>query len=630
MADTLKTRKLFEEFPPLSTEHWEQKIHEDLKGSDYDKKLVWNTPEGFRVRPYYREEHLRDKTYLESLPGEYPFVRGNKKNSNDWEIRQDIRLDNIKTANHKSLFVLDRGITSLGFITPPYHGTSLLKTQKDLEDLLKDIYFDCIQINFVCGFNAPHILKLLKDEVELKKIAKDRVLGAVDYDPLGYLTILGNFGTNEKTDFYELQVLIRFAEIYIPRYKVLGINGYFFANAGATVVQELGYSLAMAAEYLTRLTDEGLTADAICKRMQFNLGVGSSYFMEIAKFRAARYLWAKLFEAYGPKDPVSLKADIHAIITEWNQTIYDPYMNILRATTESMAAVLGGADSLTVRPYTFNFKPTTKFSGRLARNIQIILKEEAHLNKVVDPGAGSYYIENLTALVIEEAWNLFLKVEEEGGYLECLKKGIIQTDIEATAKNRRHLLATKREVLLGTNQFADPMESVQDEIVEDMVFPEPAPGETLVKPIRKVRGAMDFEKLRLSVEKFGKRPRVFLLTYGNPAMRKARSAFSFNFFASGGYEIIDNPGFSSAEEGVKEALAHRSDIVVVCSSDEEYTDFVPQVSTLLGDRAILVVAGAPSCMEDLKKIGINDFIHMRSNILESLKEFHQKLGITLL
>jgi methylmalonyl-CoA mutase len=410
----------------------------------------------------------------------------------------------------------------------------------------------------------------------------------------------------------------------------LGINGYFFNNAGASIVQELGYSLAMANDYLSKLTSRGVTIDTICHHLQFNFGVGSNYFMEIAKIRAARILWAKIVEAYGPSDKNSCKTIIHSVTSEWNQTVYDPYVNILRATTESMAAVIGGTDSLTIRPFDYSYKPTSKFSGRLTRNIQIILKEESYLNNIVDPGAGSYYIENLTDSIVDETWKVFLAIENEGGYLEALKKGIIQADIEATARNRNNLVATRREILLGTNQYPNIIETAKENIDETIAFPKEQRHTTAINPIRKYRGAMDFEKLRLAIEKHpGNRPKVFILTIGNLAMRKARATFSYNFFACAGYEVTDNAGFKTAEEGVKAALDAKADIIVVCSSDEEYADIIPAVYNLTKDKAIVVVAGAPACMNELKQKGIENFIHLKSNLLETLKYYHHKLGIAL-
>jgi methylmalonyl-CoA mutase len=625
-----KNQNLFGEFPSVSTEQWESQIKADLKGADYVKKLVWQTVEGLKVLPYYRSQDLQSKEYLNALPGEFPYIRGNKTNSNDWEIRQDIKLEVIAVANDKSLFILERGISALGFITSPIKDEMILKTQADFSNLMKDIYFDCIKTYFVCGFNAPAILNMIRTEVELKNLDPEKVSGGVDFDPLGYLTFNGNWSVNEDADMLELQELIQFAEAKLPEYRILGINGYFFNNAGASVVQELGYTLSMANDYLAKLTTRGISIDSVCKHMLFNFGTGANYFLEIAKIRAFRLLWSKIVEAYKPTDNSSCKTIVHSITSEWNQTVYDPYVNVLRATTESMAAVIGGADSLTVRPFDFAYRPTSKFSGRLARNIQIILKEEAYLDRIVDPGAGSYYIENLTDSIIDESWKLFLKIEDEGGYLNALKKGIVQADIEATAQNRDNLIATRREILVGTNQYPNFNENADENFNDSIAFQHSSPENPSIKPIKKYRGAIDFEKLRLAVEKHpGKKPMVFMLTYGNLAMRKVRATFACNFFACAGYEVVDNLGFQTAEDGVKKALAANADIIVICSSDDEYTEIAPAVFNLVNDKAIVVVAGAPASMDELKQKGLENFIHMKSNLLETLKSYHHKMGIKI-
>ena len=622
-----KKKNLFSEFPPVTTKQWEEKIYEDLKGSDYNKKLVWQTLEGFSIQPYYRREDLKDKSYLDVLPGEYPFTRGNFTRSNEWEIRQEIKLDDTEEANQKSLFILERGINSLGFICPTYSKHPPLVKQEDISRLLRNIPFDCISLHFVCAHQGPQILDMLIKEVEIRKFEKSLIRGSIDYDPLGYLTITGNYGTSEKSDFEALHRLMHLTESKLPNYRVLGINGYFLQHAGSSVVQELGYSLAMASEYLTKLTDSGISADMVSRYMQFNFGVGSNYFMEIAKIRAARTLWAKVIEAYNPKESESKQTHIHSITSEWNQTIYDPYVNVLRATTESMAAVIGGTNSLTVRPFTWPYKSTNRFSGRVARNIQLILNEEAYLNKIIDPAAGSYYLENLTDSIINEAWKLFLSIEEEGGYTEALKKGIIQSEIEKTSLTRNLHIATRKDTLVGINQYPNTDEIMKDEIEEGIVFSMPQSDTGMIKPLKIYRGATEFEKLRLATEKHAFRPKVFLLTYGDISMRRARASFSANFFGCAGYQIFNNPGFDTVKKGVKAALESHSHIVVICSSDEEYPTLAPQVNEYIKDKALIVVAGAPLCMEDLKTKGIKYFIHLKSNVLETLQMFHQKLGI---
>jgi methylmalonyl-CoA mutase len=617
--------KLFNEFPPVSTEQWEEVIQKDLKGADYDKKLMWKTLEGFKVKPYYRSENLNGKEYLDTLPGEFPFARGNKTVNNEWEIRQDVKAGDMKSANEYALFILERGVTSLGFDVKCKKGNCTLNSKSDMEDLLKDIHIECIGLYFNSGHNSQDVIRLLSEYVREKGLDKTKINGAVCFDPLGYLTIKGAWGTDEPGDFEITKSLVEFASKNLPGYRVLALNGQHFNNAGASVVEELAFTLSMAAEYLSKLTDKGLSATDISKHMQVNLGVGTNYFMEIAKIRAARLLFARLLDAFGSENK---KVFINSFTSGWHDTIYDPYVNVLRTTTEAMSAAIGGTDALVVRPFDKAFKKENKLSDRLARNIQVILKEESYFDKIIDPSAGSYYIENLTDSIIDEAWKLFLETDAKGGYLQALKDGVVQSTIEETANNRLINIATRREILLGTNQFPNFNESVKPNVDPDILNSSKTRIEgNVVKAITKFRGAEAFEELRLATENHSKRPKAFMLTTGNLAFRKARATFSCNFFACAGYEVIDNLGFNSAEEGVKAATEANADIVVVCSSDEEYAEVVPQVYNLFQNKAIIVVAGAPACMEDLKSIGVEDFIHVKSNVLETLKGFNKKLGI---
>ena len=610
------------EFPPISTEQWEEKIHQDLKGADYERKLVWKTLEGFKVNPYYRAEDLQGKEYLGALPGEYPFTRGTET-TNNWEIRQDVEITDIRTANENALFILDRGVTSLGFGIGCKKNESKISNADELDQLLKDVVVQCIGLYFKSGHNTPELVKYLNEVVTKRGLKKEEITGSACYDPLGYLTIKGAWGENEETDFATLKDTVAFVAENLPNYRVLAINGQLFTNAGASAVQELGYSLAMAAEYLTRLTEAGLSAEAIANHLQLNLGVGTNYFMEIAKVRAARHLFSKLFEAYGIKKSVF----INSFTSNFQNTVYDPYVNVLRATTEAMAATIGGTNALVVKPFDQVYKKPEQFSERIARNIQIILKEESYIDKIADPSAGSYYIENLTDSVIDEAWKLFLDIDAKGGYLKALKNETIQSNIEEAAAKRSNNIATRREILLGTNQFPNFNEEVKSDVDNAVTSATNEPEGHAVKTIKKFRGAEAFEALRLATEKSGKRPKAFMLTYGNLAFRKARATFACNFFACAGYEVVDNLGFETPEEGVKAALDANANIIVICSHDDEYADLAPKVRDLIGDNAEIVVAGAPKCMDELKAKGIENFIHVKSNVLETLQGFNKKLGI---
>ncbi len=352
--------------------------------------------------------------------------------------------------------------------------------------------------------------------------------------------------------------------------------------------------------------------------------------MEVAKFRAARWLWAEIVKAYTPNAECGCAAKIyaHAETSTYNMTTFDAHVNLLRSQTEAMSASIAGVNSLTVLPFDESFKDSDNFSERIARNQQLLLKEECHFDKITDPSAGSYYIENLTSSIAEEAWKLFLEIDENGFYA-ALKAGTVQNAIKASSDARFKALATRREVLLGTNQFPNFTEVAANKIKKDNACGcgcSHKDGDLLALPATRL--ATEFENLRLSTEKSGKTPVAFMLTIGNLAMRLARSQFSCNFLACAGYKVIDNLGFETVADGIKAAREKNADIIVICSSDDEYTTLAPEAYELVkGGKEIFVVAGAPASTDDLKAVGIENFINVKSNVLETLKGFNAKLGI---
>ena len=617
-----KSNRLFGEFPPVTKQQWAEIIQKDLKGAPY-KKLISKTPEGIDIKPYYHSDDMQGLDYLDTLPGNFPYTRSGKIQLNEWEIRQDIHVEDISVANKKAIHALHWGATALGFILPDEKE----RTRNDFDNLLKGIYFECIHINFVTTSQSASIVNYLQQAVMEKNIPGERIIGSTGNDILGFLSTNGYLHGNYEKSIDDLATLVKGSASIFPFLKTLPIHAYHTHNAGGSAVQELGIALALVSEYTDKLTAKGLNIDEIAPYFQLNFASGPSYFMEIAKYRAARLLFANLVKAWEPKSENSLRTYIHCTTSAWNQTVYDPYVNMLRGTTESMSSVLGGIDSLTVLPFDTAFRKTTKFSERIARNIQIILKEEAHLNKVVDPAGGSYYIENLTNTLAEEAWKVFLHIEDNGGFYEALKKGTIQQMLKETARQRDMNIAVRREILLGTNQYPNNQETIHEDFNHSIAFPEASGSHAKeMEPIETYRGSMAFEKLRLKTEKAQKKPVVFLLTYGNLAMRKARAGFASGFFACAGYEIIDNAGFETVEEGLEFAAQADADIIVFCSSDEEYPAMA-SAATQPGKR-IIVIAGYPQdSLEELKGMGIKHFIHLKSNVLEELKEFHRALGI---
>ena len=631
------------DFAPVSTQVWKDKIIADLKGADFDKKLVWRTPEGFNVQPFYRREDLKGLKTTVSAPGQFPYVRGTRTN-NDWAIRQNIcACKNARKANEKALEVLNKGINSLGFCLDKekltYH---FIKT------LLNGIAADCIAINFsICACAAPKLANILVRYYGRMGYDVKHMVGSINVDPIKNMLVKGKPLTRE-------QVSAKIAEVVkaakaLPGYRVVGVNSVVLNNSGAYATQELAYALAWGAEYMTMLTEAGVPNYRAANAIRFNMGIGGNYFMELAKFRAARLLWAKIVEAY--KAPIfttalrnAAKMNVSAETSRFNMTIFDAYVNLLRTQTETMSAALAGVDEITVTPFDITYERPTDFSERIARNQQLLLKEEAHFDKIVDPAAGSYYLENLTASIAAEAWKQFLDIQERGGMYQLVSEGKVQEHMAANLKARLNDVAKRKEVLLGSNQFPNFTEKAAKKIKADAgacssictckTSKQPQTGacgcgqtgDACLPTLPVARAAEEFEQLRLETEAAKKQPVAFMLTIGNLAMRIARAQFSCNFLACAGYKVIDNNGFATIAEGIKAARKAKADIIVLCSSDDEYATLAPKAwKKLQNAKEIFIVAGAPACMEDLQKLGITNFIHVRCNVLETLKALNAQL-----
>ncbi len=613
--------RLLSEFPAISTQEWKDKIIADLKGADFDRKLVWRTNEGFNVNPFYRREDLEGLSTPRVMPAEYPYVRSTRLD-NEWLVRQEIHVTDPQEANAKALDILNKGVTSLGF--------KLRRDQVNKETLavlLKGIMPEAIELNFSCCYSvAVQLAEALAAYLTEAGANVAECKGSINFDPFKKQLVKGISNPQWVAACTRLLEAIR----PLPGFRVLTVNALNINNAGAYIYQELGYALSWGAELLDKLTEAGFSIEELTSRIKFVFGVGSNYFMELAKFRAARWLWAEIVGAYGDQyKGDAAKIYMHAVTSTWNKTIYDAHVNLLRTQTEAMSATLGGVDSLTVQPFDVTYQESDNFSERIARNQQLLLKEESHFDKVIDPAAGSYYIEHLTNALAEQAWKLFLAVEEEGGFAAAVEAGSVQKAVNASNAKRHAAVAARKEIFLGTNQFPNFTETAAQKLHEEaeVATHSCGCGQPSIEALNFDRGASEFEALRLATERSGKEVKVFMLTIGNLAMRLARSQFSSNFFACAGYKIQDNLGFATVQEGVDAGLAAGASIIVLCSSDDEYAEFAPEAFKYLAGRAEFVVAGAPACTDDLKAVGIENFISVKSNVLETLRQFNHKLGI---
>jgi len=580
----MTTEQLLKDFPPVTTAAWESVIARDLKGADYEKRLIWQTEEGLAVRPYYRAEDLKRVACLNSAPGEFPYRRGNRTTGN-WQIREEIDAADLAAATAAAHAAVVAGAEGIAF-------TKLqVQSPAELDLLLANLRE--IPIHFKRA--DQHLICCLFDGVGTLHSSAVISTGC---DPLADVEFAAKSIHDSPAHF-------------VP----FSIHAESFEESGATAIEEIGFALAAGVDFLAAMDERGVSADRATAAVEFSFAVGGHYFFEIAKLRAFRMMWARVVERFGAAEEAA-QACIAARTSRRNKTVYDPHVNILRATTETMAAVLGGADSVTVAPFDACYKQPDEASRRLARNSQLLLKHEAWLGHVADAGGGSYYLEAITDQLAREAWKLMQQIETLGGFRRARAEGFISQALERSSAARETAVAQRRYTIIGTNQFANPLERALDRIDDVRIHETP-------------RSTERFEDLRLRTERHaaagGKVPQVLLAEIGDVKMRAARSNFAANFFACAGFEIATKR-FKKAED----ITAVDADLIVLCSGDAEYAalsaELMPKLNAL-GRATPVIVAGNPDNAAELEKAGIAGFVHLRANALQVLAKWQDRLGV---
>lgn len=467
--------RLQEAFPPIATREWEAVAQQDLKGQDYEKRLIWRTDEGVAVKPFYRREDLADlEMQTTAVPGAPPFVRGD---------------------------------------TTPWQA------------------------------------------------------------------------------------------VEAPSWPADAIRADLLHDAGATAVQELAWAIAEGVDRLASATAAGTDVDTAARDLAFVFAVGSTYFVEIAKLRAARMLWGTAVGAFAPTGPGSGAMRLHVRTARANKSVYDPYTNLLRVTTEAMSAAIGGADTLLVEPHGFD--------PHLAINVQRILAEESHLDAVADPAAGSYYIESLTDALAREAWTVFQQIEAAGGCAAAVAAGLRDTHLQASRAAREKAVSSRRRTLVGVNNYPD--------LTETQPADGPFPATDAADALPTLRLAAPFEAMRARTARHGastgRTPSVHLLTRGDLKMRMARANFCQNFFGCAGFAITQGPD-----------LPPQADLVVLCSADADYPALAQEIVPAV--RVPVIVAGNPKEHVDaLTATGVQGFVHIQSDAVQTLTQWQDRLGM---
>ena len=615
--------QLFSEFPKVSKDQWKEAVISELKGADYHKKLIWNTPEGFRMEPYYEKTDLHGLEYLSDYATSTLNLLDAHAGPRHWINREKIIVSNIGQANRQALDALNRGAEGLAFDIRGHEDA-------DLRSLLNNILPLHCSVSFIADRDAARLIKGYFTYESEQHIDNSELFGSLNYDPLRNLTLRGKMADDA---FEIIREIIQITD-RAGRFYGLTVNSSSFADAGATATQELAFTLNMAAEYLDRLSQLGLDPVVILRNMEFSMSIGAHYFVEIAKLRALRVLFYQFASAYGWTDYKPGMLSIHSVSSLWTKTIFDPYVNMLRNTTEAMSAIIGGCNAITIAPFDEGYATPGDFSRRIARNVSTILKEESYFDKVIDPSSGSYYIERMTDALVEQAWSLFNEIENAGGFSTAFAAGTVQKKIQEVREQKLQRISQRRDSIVGTNQYPNAGEKIDPDA---LLWPQPVVNNA-IEVLTPIRATIEIESLRLDTELHvarkgeNARPQVYLALIGqNPAMRTARASFSAGFMGCGGFAVREGSLTQNLEDAVAQALASDAHITVICGADSDYAEegvqFARQFRSVKPD-GLLLLAGYPSeLVASLTEAGIDDFIHVKADLIGTLRHFQSRLNI---
>ncbi|MFH1090092.1 MAG: methylmalonyl-CoA mutase family protein, partial [Pseudomonadota bacterium] len=639
---TKPEEKLLAEFSFPTYEEWKQEAVDSLKGAPFEKTLLTMTYEGIELKPLYGQEDSNNLPHLGSLPGFPPFVRGTEAAgylAKPWAVSQTVPSTTPQEFNRTARYDLERGQTALKII--PDRPTRLgldpkdaetgqvgaggvsLATPDDFRTALEGIEPSKTPLYIFTGAAALPLAALLAASLEEQGKSASTLSGCLGADPLGELAGEGALPFSIETAYDLMASLALWAKDSAPGCQTILVSGHPYHDAGGSATQELAYALAAGVEYIRALLNRGLEIDDIAARILFAFSIGSNFFMEMAKLRAARLLWCNVIEVFGGGE-ASQKMKIHGRTSAWTKTVYDPYVNMLRNTTEALAGVAAGVDSLDVACFDEPIRPPEEFSRRVSRNVQVLLRNESHLTQPIDPGGGSWYLEVLTDQVAKKAWSVFQEVEAKGGMLKALEEGVPQAAVAEVAAKKAVNLGTRWDVMVGINMYPNlgekPLEVTEidfDRIQKERVAQVQAfrdkkggtgeaikgltveagkpsaglmekamaaagkgatlgdltaalaggdPSRPLVKPLPRRRAAEMYESLRKNADMYlaetGSRPKVFLANMGPIPQHKPRADFSTGFFQVGGFEVLTNDGFKTVEQAAGAAGDSGAPIVV--------------------------------------------------------------------
>jgi len=674
-------------FSPVTKADWIAKVEADLKGASFDS-LGSETAGGIRVEPVYTAEDIAGEGPT-GFPGVFPFIRGATP-LGGWKIRQE--YDDPRPTVCRAMIRRDlgRGVEALWLRLGPRHGCRVL-TVDDIDALLDSVDLRTTSVCLEAGSDALVLAAGLVAVAERRKVGADRLEGCFGLDPIGLLAVKGRLEGGMHARLAELKDLGTWCSEHAPSMRAVCVSSEAFHDGGASTVQELAASIAIGVEYLRHLTDAGLSVDAAARQILFTYSISSDFFAQIAKLRAARWLWANIVVAAGGERRAG-SMEIHARTSRFTKTQRDPWVNMLRATAECTAAVFGGAQSVATLPFDVMLGPPDELAQRVARNTQVVLREESHLDAVADPAGGSWFVEKLTFDLGRAAWEEFQRIEAGGGIVRALGSGRVVDSVGEVAAKARARIATRKTPIVGVSEFPNLQEDAVEReriSVEEIkrLFKESLdsldlgehrgkliaiartvradgrkPGDltdvcigaTLsgadlysiatvlhrgepdfhLEPVSQWRQSEAWERLRDRTDRHaveaGARPTAFLANLGPIPAHKVRSNWTSNLLAAAGVEAITNDGFDDAD-AVGAAFGESSaGMAVVCGSDQDYERLLaPVVASLkVSGCPLLLVAGRPGEREPaLREAGVSDFVFVGADVLQVMRRVLEALGV---
>ena len=694
-----------DEFTPPTDEEWKAACEALLKGAPFEKKMFTKTYEGITFDPMYTRKHTEDILPKGVMPGMGDYLRGVDAAGyigKPWGIAQacdeTLPAENNELLRHEHdkgatiyHIVLDTasrtGVDARQAETVGDTGTSVT-TVEDMHVLLTGLDLAKFPLYVYAGANAVPLLALVAAARRAAGEDMAAVRGIVGADPIGALAADGKLPASLDAHYDSLAAAARWATVNAPHLRTVFVRSDVYSNGGANDVQEVASVLATATAYLRALCERGLTIDEAASQIAFAFSMGANFFLQIAKLRAVRPLWAQIVGAFGGSAEAQ-KMRIHARPALFFKTIYDPYVNMLRNTTEIFSGVVGGIDSFESAPFDEPIRKGDEFSRRIARNVQIMLQEEFGLLQPIDPAGGSWAVETLTRQMKEKIWAEFQRIEKEGGIIAALRAGSLQESVAAVLAARFKNADLRRDRIVGNNMYPNMTETLLETRAEDtaalkaqrtadidaylsdidvkhrdealaslrqahsvdnaveaalagatiaelMTAVTEGNGAETVTAIAPHRWSERFEALRQRTEEYKEEKndnvKIFLANMGPIPQHKARADFTTGFLQVGAFEVLGNDGFKTVEEAADAARASGADAVVICSTDATYPEIVPALAPKLHEvlpkaRVFLAGAAPKDLLETYKEAGIDEYISVRANCYEILESLQKQKGM---